>query len=88
MFDNVEDAFKQLDEAQYWPFAEALANYRDALIKKDFTRSEAMQIVHVYSKFIYEWALEEALTKDRMARLEDVDLSDPDDDEDDTDTSQ
>jgi TPP-dependent pyruvate/acetoin dehydrogenase alpha subunit len=89
MFDNVDDAFKALDEKKYWPFADALASYRDALMAKGFTREESMSIVKKYAKFIYEWAIEEALGSPKLTKidltelnLDDLDLPEDDDDDD------
>lgn len=81
MFDNVEDAFKDLDKKEYDFFAKALGLFRDALVKEGFEREEAMVLVASYSKFVYDMGLEEFISskdEERYGRETEVDSDDED----------
>lgn len=69
---NVADAFKDLDENEFSFFSTALAGYRDALMKRGFTRREAIRLVESYSKFIYDMSIEEFMAR----RAEEQDAKD------------
>lgn len=63
MWDSLEDAFKELDKNEFMEFATSLAAYKDALMSKGFTRREACRLVENYAKFVYEWAIEDAVSR-------------------------
>lgn len=63
MFEDIEEAFKDLDKNEFAFFATSLAGYRDSLMSKGFTRREAMRLVETYSKFIYDMSIEEFISQ-------------------------
>lgn len=71
MFDNLEDAFKQLDKKPYEPVSKTLALFRESLMQHGFTRRESMRLLDTYAKFLYEWAIEEAL-RDSLPSNDDI----------------
>lgn len=56
MYENLNEAFKQLKQNKYRPYAEALAAYRDALVEQGFTRGEALEILKLHTKYVYDRA--------------------------------
>lgn len=60
-WDNVEDAFKELDKKEFAFIASSLGAFRHALMAEGFTRREALRFVESYSRFIYEMSMEEFL---------------------------
>lgn len=84
-WDNVEDAFKELDENEFTFFSRSLAAYRRRLMSEGFTRREAMRLVEAYSKFIYDISIEEFMAEkdsERADRIFGTDDVDDDDEED------
>lgn len=80
-YENVEDAFKDLDKREFHFFASALASYRKALMDQGFTRREAVKLAESYSKFIYEMSIEEYMNRKAAESSEvDIDVDDDDDD--------
>lgn len=63
MWDNLEDAFKDLDSNEYNFFAKSLGSYLRALMVEGFTREEAFNLVESYSKFVYDMVIEEMISK-------------------------
>lgn len=70
MWDNIEDAFKELDGKEYAHYAKALGAYFKALLDEGFTREEAAPLVHTYSKFLYDMTLEEFTSEKRREEAE------------------
>lgn len=69
-WDNVEDAFKELDVEQYDVFSGSLATYFQSLQKQGFTRREAFRLIEGYSKFVYDMAFEEYVAEENQKVLE------------------
>lgn len=69
-WDNLEDAFKDIDKNEFRFLAEALSSYRKSLMDEGFTRREAARLVESFAKYIYDMALEDFMVE--KAR-EDVD---------------
>lgn len=84
-WENLEQAFKDLDAREFTFFAAALASYRRSLMKEGFTRREALRLVETYSKFIYDMSIEEFIVEKRKEEeaLLDKQLDDELDDDDD-----
>jgi hypothetical protein len=86
-WENLEDAFKELDRKEYQVIAKALGDYRDSLMTQRFTRRESMRLVETYSKFLYDMSLEEFILQkrreERKAFEEDLEhmLEDEEDDD-------
>lgn len=72
-WENIEEAFKDLDANEFKFFAAALSSYRRSLMKEGFTRKEAMRLVDTYSKFIYDMSLEEFIVSRNEAIANDDD---------------
>lgn len=64
MYDNLEEAFKQLQQNKHKPYAEALAAYRDALLEQGFLREEALEILKLHTKYVYDRAYDTSSLKD------------------------
>lgn len=73
-WDNPEDAFRELDQKEFVFFAQALAAYRESLIKEGFTRREALRLVESYSKFIYDMSVEDFLVNGSKEDEDDPDV--------------
>lgn len=79
MWDNLEDAFKDLDKDEYHFFAKTLGSYRRALETEGFNKEEAFKLVEAYSKFVYDMVIEEMLNKGPIrSDDDDSDLTDED----------
>lgn len=74
-WENLEEAFKDLDAKEFEFFAAALGAFRQSLQKQGFTRREAMRLVETYSRFIYDMSLE-----DYIANKNRIDEDEEDDD--------
>lgn len=76
MWDNVEDAFKDMDRkmdvAEYSLIARLLSSYRESLMQQGFTRREAMRLVESYSKFIYDLVIEDMLSSSSKSNKDDI----------------
>lgn len=58
MYENLDDAFKDLKYKKYAPYAQALAAYRDSLLDEGFTRREATELLKLHTKYMYDRAFE------------------------------
>lgn len=84
MWEDPEEAFKELDVKEFSAPAETLGAYLKALMKAGFTRRESIRLVEAYSKFLYDMAIEEFMAMKRLQ--EDIELPiDEDDQEEDVD---
>lgn len=81
MYENVNEAFKQLKQNKYKPYAESLAAYRDALLEAGFSRTEALEVLKLHTKYIYDRAYEsyslgDMFTQDELSK-DDFEGDDP-----------
>lgn len=93
-WENLEEAFRELDDKEFTVIAKALGDFRSSLMKNGFTRREALRLVESYSKFIYDMSIEEFIAQKRQHERqlfegewravdfdEDGDTVDPDDED-------
>lgn len=83
MWDNLEQAFGELDRNEYQFFAKTLGAYRRALEAEGFSRREAMRLVETYAKFVYDMVIEEIISGKQDYSGEETDSGDDDVDPDD-----
>lgn len=81
MYEDLSEAFKQLKQDKYRPYAESLAAYRDAFLEQGFTREETLELLKYHTKYIYDRAYEafslgDAFIKDELSK-EDFEGDDP-----------
>ena len=65
-WDNLEDAFKELEAREFAFLASCLGALRKSLMSEGFTRREALRLVESYSKFIYDLGMEEFIMRSRV----------------------
>ena len=76
MWDNPEQAFRELDKNEYNFFARTLGAYHKALMAEGFTRRESMKLVETYAKFVYDMVIEELISGKPDSPDDDVDTDD------------
>lgn len=86
MWNNLEDAFKEIDAREFDFVAKALAAYRRSLTGEGFSQREAMRLVEGYAKYIYDMSLEEFIAQKNSEQIDGLinpkdDDVDPDDDD-------
>lgn len=79
-WDNLEDAFKELEAREFAFLASCLGALRKSLMNEGFTRREALRLVESYSKFIYDLGMEEFIMRTR-AQDDAEDYEDPPEDD-------
>lgn len=86
MYENLDDAFRDLESKKYYSMAGELAAYRDALMAKGFTRREALRIVERFAELVHENIIDDVTIGRRINEIG-KDLADIDDDLDDPPTA-
>lgn len=64
MWETPEQAFQELDKREFTYLAKPLWSYFLALQEQGFTKAEAIELVKVFSKFIYETTLDNIYDND------------------------
>lgn len=71
MWENPEEAFKELDEKEFAPIASTLSALLKCLGEEGFTREEAFELTKNFSKLLFDLTFEDYVN---LKRLEEEEL--------------